>query len=162
MPPAFQLQLLDAAQGQVLQTWELSGVDVVRIGRSPDNDIVLGSQYVSRAHAYLQADGDRYRLSTLSQQGLFVDGQRCDSVVLEPGLVFRLAAKGPFLRFDPIRSSDDDHSTISLTPEDAPLLILDTAERDRQVDEIAEDEYFQNLREAAGALRRRRPPSPSS
>lgn len=156
----FQIQLLDSAQGQALQSWELQDHQVIRIGRAPDNDIVLASQLVSRAHAYLQPEEGSWTLNSLSQQGIFVEGERQDSVVLKSGMAFRLAAKGPFLRFEGIaRATDDDHSTISVTPDEAPVFLLDRAERDRHVEAIVQGDYFHNLKSRAEELRKRRNPN---
>lgn len=68
----------------------------MKLGRSKDNDIVLEDpgKGVSRVHAELRAEGDRYRLVDLdSQNGIWVSGKRVPSVVLAPGVV---AAMGPF------------------------------------------------------------------
>jgi predicted component of type VI protein secretion system len=68
----------------------------VRLGRSKENDVVLEDpgKGVSRTHAELRLEGDRYRLVDLeSQNGIWVSGERVPSVVLAPGVV---AAMGPF------------------------------------------------------------------
>jgi predicted component of type VI protein secretion system len=68
----------------------------MKIGRGKDNDIVLEDpgKGVSRVHAELRPEGDRYRLVDLqSQNGTWVSGQRVPSVLLAPGVV---AAMGPF------------------------------------------------------------------
>ncbi|MEO6236821.1 MAG: FHA domain-containing protein, partial [Vicinamibacterales bacterium] len=65
-------------------------------GRSKDNDVVLEDpgKGVSRTHAELRPEGDRYRLVDLeSQNGIWVSGERVPSVVLAPGVV---AVMGPF------------------------------------------------------------------
>src|SRR5205823_4880575 len=57
---------------------------VVRIGRSPDNNVVLGDLLVSRRHAELQqrADG-KWELTDLhSHNGTFVDGERIERAVV--------------------------------------------------------------------------------
>jgi tetratricopeptide (TPR) repeat protein len=68
----------------------------MRIGRSPENDVVLEDpgKGVSRAHAELRLEGDKYRLVDLeSQNGIWVSGKRVPSVLLAPGVV---AAMGPY------------------------------------------------------------------
>ena len=68
----------------------------IRLGRSKDNDVVLEDpgKGVSRNHAELRPEGDRYRLVDLdSQNGIWVSGERVPSVLLAPGVV---AAMGPF------------------------------------------------------------------
>jgi tetratricopeptide (TPR) repeat protein len=81
----------DALHGE----FELKG-QTVRIGRSPQNDIVLEdpSKGVSRQHAELRAEGTHYMLVDLeSQNGVWVHGSRVPSVRLDPGVT---AALGPF------------------------------------------------------------------
>ncbi|HTI37704.1 MAG TPA: FHA domain-containing protein [Vicinamibacterales bacterium] len=81
----------DAVHGE----YELKG-RTVRIGRSPQNDIVLEdpSKGVSRNHAEIRAEGGHYMLVDLeSQNGIWVHGSRVPSVRLDPGVT---AALGPF------------------------------------------------------------------
>jgi predicted component of type VI protein secretion system len=109
----------------------------MRIGRSADNDVVLEDpgKGVSRAHAELRLEGDRYRLVDLSSQnGIWVSGKRVPSVLLTPGVV---AAMGPYRvaidaaspltqPFTPIKEEIPDTGTELLSraavpPPDAPL-----------------------------------------
>jgi tetratricopeptide (TPR) repeat protein len=74
---------------------QLAG-QTVRIGRAPQNDLVLEDpgKGVSRNHAEIRFEGGRYTLVDLgSQNGIWVSGNRVSSVVLEPGLS---AAVGPY------------------------------------------------------------------
>jgi pSer/pThr/pTyr-binding forkhead associated (FHA) protein len=164
------LHLVDSNRTQPLQTWRFLDTPLIRIGRAPENEVVVSSPFVSRAHAYLRHHEGAWELCVLSQQGVFVDGQRIDALALREGTVFRLSAGGPFLRFSVQDEAERiGSSTISYTP-DTPLLILDPVQRDRQVDEIARGEYFQQLRLKARQLRQEsdtrlppaapRPPAP--
>ncbi|HEY3884305.1 MAG TPA: FHA domain-containing protein [Vicinamibacterales bacterium] len=68
----------------------------LRIGRSPDNDIVLEDpgKGVSRRHAEIRPEDDGYTLVDLeSQNGIWVGGSRVPSVRLEPGVA---VAVGPY------------------------------------------------------------------
>jgi tetratricopeptide (TPR) repeat protein len=74
---------------------ELTG-ETLRIGRSPQNDIVLedSGKGVSRNHAELRFRDGRYTLVDLeSQNGIWVSGSRVPSVALDPNVV---ASVGPF------------------------------------------------------------------
>src|SRR5438445_11969357 len=68
---------------------ELTG-QTVRIGRSPQSDLVLddAGKSVSRNHAEIRFEGGRYVLIDLeSQNGVWVAGSRVPYVVLEPNVV---------------------------------------------------------------------------
>jgi tetratricopeptide (TPR) repeat protein len=79
---------------------ELTG-RTVRIGRSPDNDLILedAGKSVSRNHAEIRYENGRYVLvDRESQNGVWVSGARSSYVVLEPNVV---ASIGPYrLRLD--------------------------------------------------------------
>lgn len=68
----------------------------VRIGRSPDNDLILEDtgKSVSRNHAEIRYENGRYVLiDRESQNGVWVSGSRSPYVVLEPNVV---ATVGPY------------------------------------------------------------------
>jgi ABC transport system ATP-binding/permease protein len=63
----------------------------LRIGRSPDNDIVVLDPDVSRHHAELRGTAGAYRVVDLaSANGTFVNGQRAMDVPLSEGDVVRI------------------------------------------------------------------------
>ncbi|WP_433664416.1 BTAD domain-containing putative transcriptional regulator [Nocardia sp. CA-128927] len=70
------------------QTYPIAGT-VTRIGRLPDNDIVLEHGKVSRHHAAILHHGPAYLIKDLlSSNGVFVDGTRiADTAVLSDGAV---------------------------------------------------------------------------
>ena len=79
----------------VTQLGRLSGVHRlvatrVRIGRDPDNDLVLEDLQVSRRHAELLGTGERWELRDLgSHNGTYVNGRSVTTAVLSPGDVDR-------------------------------------------------------------------------
>jgi ABC transport system ATP-binding/permease protein len=59
---------------------------VLRIGRAPDNDVVISDLSVSRHHAELRKVGETYQIVDLdSHNGTFVNGQRVVSAPLTEG-----------------------------------------------------------------------------
>ncbi|WP_194837182.1 BTAD domain-containing putative transcriptional regulator [Nocardia sp. XZ_19_369] len=72
-------------------TYAIMGT-ITRIGRLPDNDIVLEHGKVSRHHAAILHNGLTYVIKDLlSSNGVFVDGMRIvDSVALTDGAVIRI------------------------------------------------------------------------
>jgi len=60
--------------------------EVINIGRSLDNDIVLADNPVSAAHCRLEREGTSFRLKDLgSKNKTFVNGQKVEDVVLRSG-----------------------------------------------------------------------------
>lgn len=83
-------------RGETLQGQYDLGAQPLRIGRSPENDIVLEDpgKGVSRHHAEIRPEEGGYSLVDLeSQNGIWVHGSRVPSVRLEPGVA---AALGPY------------------------------------------------------------------
>ncbi len=57
-----------------------------RIGRNPDNDLVIADEQTSRYHAQVEKTADGPKISDLrSRNGLFVDGEKVDQQLLRPG-----------------------------------------------------------------------------
>lgn len=57
-----------------------------RLGRSPDNDIVIPDSSVSRAHALLAVKGYRWQIEDLqSSNGVLINGERIESATLRNG-----------------------------------------------------------------------------
>jgi hypothetical protein len=154
MMPRSVLQLLDSAAGRPLQTWPIEDRQRITIGRADDNDIVLADPYVSRAHAYLHFDPlEGWRLVSISRQQVFFQGQRFGELALADGMVFRLGQNGCYLRFGEASNADDDRKTITFDASSMPVFALDQQMMLREVSEIVDGEYFQNLKLAAQQLR---------
>ncbi len=65
---------------------------ITNIGRRPDNDLVIDDPRVSRRHAQLRAEGERYYLFDLNATGgTFVNGLRIHQKQLRAGDVISLA-----------------------------------------------------------------------
>jgi hypothetical protein len=66
-------------------------VDVLNMGRAPDNHIVVNDREVSRRHAVLKREGTHYVLEDLgTANGTFVNNQRIQRYTLVSGDVIRL------------------------------------------------------------------------
>jgi pSer/pThr/pTyr-binding forkhead associated (FHA) protein len=152
---SFALELLDTESGHVHHTWRLGGNAVFQLGRSTDCDVVFSSPIVSRTHACLRWGESGWELSAISSSGVFVDGERVDHLVLTEGVVFRLSRLGPMLRFrtQAVNDSGTHRKTMSFDDSRTPLLVLDQQQFARDVDEIAGNDYFQELQRQLARLR---------
>ena len=63
---------------------------VVRIGRSPSNDVILVEEWVSKKHAEIRVAADRYDLHDLgSRSGVYVNGEPVTEHTLKDGDIVR-------------------------------------------------------------------------
>jgi len=74
--------------------YHIGSASDIRIGRDRRNAVILPHTTVSRHHANLIRQGKRYLLMDRSTNGTFVEGERVEKAVLNPGDGFTI---GPFL-----------------------------------------------------------------
>jgi predicted component of type VI protein secretion system len=150
------LQLLDSAKGHPLQNWTFENRESITLGRAPDNDVVLADPYVSRSHATLKLENNAWRLVSVSPKMILVDDQALSEAPIVAGTVFRLGPSGCYLRFGrPEQHSN--HSTMSFDSTLMPVLQLDRQQMERDVGQIVDAEFFQQLKDARRQLRERQP-----
>jgi ABC-type multidrug transport system ATPase subunit/pSer/pThr/pTyr-binding forkhead associated (FHA) protein len=102
----------------------------VRIGRAPDNDVVLGDLLVSRYHAVLTRDPNGWRVKDLgSPNGSFVNGQRINEVMIGPAdllgighFLFRLEGDRLVERVDSGEIDLSAHGLVVLAPDGKRIL----------------------------------------
>src|SRR5436309_3080063 len=74
--------------------------DVTRVGRAPDNDVIVDAATVSLHHFEIRKQGEAYRIQDLnSTNGTFVNGERIVAAALEPASSIRFGSMGPELTF---------------------------------------------------------------
>jgi DNA-binding NtrC family response regulator len=73
--------------------YHIGNASEVRIGRDRRNAIILPHTTVSRHHANLLKQGRKYLLMDRSSNGTFVNGERADKLLVDPGTQIHI---GPF------------------------------------------------------------------
>lgn len=102
-PLMVTLTLLDPKASTPLKQWNFTSESIIRIGRSPGNDIILDDPLVSRQHLELHAmpsqSGSLWQLVNQGTNGTFLDGVLVSRSVVQDGAIIRLAREGPLLKF---------------------------------------------------------------
>jgi pSer/pThr/pTyr-binding forkhead associated (FHA) protein len=110
------------------KTWEVvlgDRVDSLSIGRAEGNDVVIEHPSVSRTHARIQREHRTFVIKDLnSSNGLWVNGQKLDEVVLEDGSSVRVGYATIIYK----SGFRDEHLTIAGTsfkiPERHPVVFV--------------------------------------
>jgi transcriptional regulator with GAF, ATPase, and Fis domain len=93
----FHLVLLDTDRAGTV--YPLAG-ELLRIGKAPDNDVVIDHPTVSRNHLVVRRQGDRFLVQDLdSTNGTFLDGAQVREAYLRPGALLEVGDVR--LRFSP-------------------------------------------------------------
>lgn len=84
----YRLSIIDGANAGETSSWEGRRIT---LGSSPDNDVILDDQTISRVHATIEVNESGYILrDNDSKNGTFVSGLRIREVYLASGTNFRL------------------------------------------------------------------------
>ena len=154
-PKKITLHLIDPAKGRTMQTWRFRNESLVRIGRSEQNEVVIGDPYASRFHCELRFQNEHWELVNCGRHGTMVRGERVEAMAVDHGTVFQLGPTGPSFRFETVHEipGSDTTSIYSGLPAMGEALRIDEAKMDEQVDNIADTPYFQELKKFSEDLR---------
>ena len=99
-----RLTLLDPQKNTPLKNWDFQSESIIRVGRSPDNHIVLSDSLVSRHHLELHKvdkfqSGNLWRLVSQGTNGTFVNGVLMSQGIISDASLIQLARDGPILKF---------------------------------------------------------------
>lgn len=92
--------MLEIHDKTIRRHWVFSQAERVRIGRAPDNDIVISAPVVSRHHAELVVQGQRWRLRNCSRNGTYLNGEPIDDVLVSNGDRIGLATPLSYLQVE--------------------------------------------------------------
>ncbi len=105
-----RLTLLDPEKNTPLKNWEFQNESIIRVGRSPDNHVVLSDSLVSRHHLELHKvdrfqSSNLWRLVSKGTNGTFVNRVLMSQGIISDGSLIQLARDGPILKFQVQTSS---------------------------------------------------------
>jgi soluble lytic murein transglycosylase-like protein len=144
--------------GLLAGTRHLIRDEVTRVGRSAENDIVIGeAAMVSARHAEIRKQGDTYRLYDLnSTNGTYLNGERVTEAALEAPCSIRLGADGPELSFviddSPAEEMNQTLLEQTLVAPAPPVAAGGAAEKDT-AESAASSEHDELLAEAVARAR---------
>ena len=97
------LTLLNSQDLTPLQKWNFHSQSIIRIGRSPNNDVVINNPLVSRYHLELRkmssGSGNSWQLLNQGTNGTFLNGILVSRAILPNDVLIQLARDGPVLNF---------------------------------------------------------------
>jgi serine/threonine-protein kinase len=110
------LILLEPQTNQPLQQWQFPDREVIHIGRSQNNHIVLHGYYqVSRQHLELTKVDQQWQLISRGTNGTFLNNVLVTEEILNHDDLIRLAENGPLFRFQlessPAENRDQEENT---------------------------------------------------
>jgi hypothetical protein len=156
------IQLLDPSSGTPINSWTFQNKVHISIGRAPDQDVAIGNPYVSRNHANIEYREGRWVLVSTGRNGVIVANEYVKELILENDLQFRMGVEGPTLKFSDRSEKSEFGATIDFPAEMCPQFELDRNHLSRDVQEVEQGEYFQNLQRMAKLLRSQRNASEST
>lgn len=91
--------LLHPQNATPIQSWSFKNEQIIRIGRATDNHVVLYSAVVSRHHAELRLENNKWEIISLGANGTFIGDRRLtESISVDDGVILRLAKSGPMVQ----------------------------------------------------------------
>jgi pSer/pThr/pTyr-binding forkhead associated (FHA) protein len=151
-----RVALLDSNREHVAYEWSFSSLDhdVVRIGRSHENDVVISDVYVSRFHAELHFKEGAWEIRSLGRNGVLFSGRKIEDLhPIAEASEFQLGPSGSFIRLSPLNEADAASAlpasltTVVMDAAQLSAIAVDRMDVSRAVAEIADSEYFRKLRE---------------
>lgn len=112
------IHLLGPLKGEIQEFSEA----VILVGRHPDSQVRFPADLavVSRKHAEITREGNRFKLVDLSTNGTFVNGKRVKEVFLKNGDVLTFSEAGPKVSF--LMDVKEDQQEVEAPPSPRPEL----------------------------------------
>jgi pSer/pThr/pTyr-binding forkhead associated (FHA) protein len=157
--PAAAIHLMDASFERQVKSWRFAAQYLITLGRSEDQDIEISDPYVSRNHVEFHFEDGQWVLHSKGRNGVLVQNESVIRYVLTGDTNFRLGPNGPALRFEiggTAPANADGGRTLSYDTMTAVFFGIDQRKVEREVEVIAEGDYFKTLQEKAAGLRQQR------
>jgi pSer/pThr/pTyr-binding forkhead associated (FHA) protein len=152
-----RIELLDSGSGRVIQFWKFSRFEIISVGRSPENSVIIHDPYVSRHHADLEFNEGQWRLTNRGRHGIVLEGSDIgESSPLHGDACFQLGCLGPTLRVRQAQpKAYDSDTTMISAPVGLPAggLAIDQDRMRREVQMITETPYFRELQQVSRRIR---------
>ncbi len=150
------IHVIDPTTGRPIQSWNFRDKFEITIGRSTDQDVAISDPYVSRSHASFVRGESEWVLLSLGKNGVVVGGQQVKEYSVKKDVTFRLGIEGPTLKFSEAEPNQDNNATYIFNDPGEPVFYLDHDRIEREVSDIVEGDFFQNLNDLAKEMRSRR------
>lgn len=96
-----KLTFINPPANAPVKEWRFTDIYSIKIGRSPDNDVVMSDPLVSRRHLELHRVNEKqWRLVNHGVNGTFLNGIAVAQALIVPQSTIQLAQSGPLLKFD--------------------------------------------------------------
>ncbi len=97
------LTLFDATSGNILKQWQFDQSRQIRLGRAPENQVVIDHPLVSRFHAELVFNND-WQVINHGTNGILIKDQTVERAALNHNTVIQLAPNGPLIKFEQVNT----------------------------------------------------------
>lgn len=149
------LTLLHPLQSIPVRSWTFTQDDVIRIGRSLKNHVVLYSAVVSRYHVEIRHQDHTWVVVNLGINGTYIDGQPITEVPLVDGQLIHLAMSGPriLLNIQPSPAERTQANEFESKPTLYPADLLSLPLSDEQIFSSEDDDETEaDIRKRSMAL----------
>lgn len=97
------LTLFDATNREIIKQWQFDQSRQIRLGRAPENQVVIDHPLVSRFHAELVFTNS-WQVINHGSNGVLIKGQTIQTATLTHNTVIQLAPDGPLIKFEQINT----------------------------------------------------------
>jgi serine/threonine protein kinase, bacterial len=97
------LSLFDTTNREIIQRWQFDQSRQIRLGRSPENQVVIDHPLVSRFHAELVFTNS-WQVINHGSNSISIKGQIVQKAILTNNTLIQLAPNGPLIKFEQVNT----------------------------------------------------------